>query len=173
MSVHRESDVNLLGVFTYIRDEEEAIRLLQEKGILHWERCCSCGQLMTLAASTTGRSSPVEMPQGNVQDRGSLAQRDAGQVPQIGVRRDSDDSRYCAVQCKRIDLNSHPRVDEEEQEAQACRAAPEAQPIAAEQRFHEDYSEEQVAEPSLSVLRRSTRVRRQRNCLCGVRQGMS
>uniref|UniRef100_A0A5S6QJG4 Uncharacterized protein n=1 Tax=Trichuris muris TaxID=70415 RepID=A0A5S6QJG4_TRIMR len=33
-------------------------------------------------------------------------------------------------------------------EAQACRAAREAQPIAAEQRLHEDYSEEQVAEPS-------------------------
>uniref|UniRef100_A0A5S6PZC7 IBR domain-containing protein n=1 Tax=Trichuris muris TaxID=70415 RepID=A0A5S6PZC7_TRIMR len=40
-----------------IRDEEEPIRFLQEKGILHRERYCSCGKPMTLAASTTGRSS--------------------------------------------------------------------------------------------------------------------
>uniref|UniRef100_A0A5S6QSL9 Uncharacterized protein n=1 Tax=Trichuris muris TaxID=70415 RepID=A0A5S6QSL9_TRIMR len=57
ISVRQESDVNFLGIFTAIRDEEEAIRFLQEKGILHRERYCSCGKPMTLAASTTGRSS--------------------------------------------------------------------------------------------------------------------
>lgn len=49
--------LNLSVLNERIGNEEEALHFLQDKGILHRERYCTCGERMTLAVGTAARPS--------------------------------------------------------------------------------------------------------------------